>query len=675
MVTIMKKISKYLLLLATVVFTFAACEDDIKRDPSPTFDGTAVFFPVSAESEELEPTATLAHAITIARDTNNNEALTVKLVVKQNTSKIFTVPETVVFAAGQRETKIEVLFPQAQVDSTYTLALEVELDNANPYLIAKPNYSYTVNIAKWDIVVGKQAIVFDGLVNAFYGTGNPGWYVSYARKNNADGSFDIRLFNPYTVLPEYEIIGGAPDYDKPIADDFGLYKGFPYNYPEDVDSEGTYNWTIHVAKNGKATFDNFAMGMTWSYGAFSARYYDPTIPGVFLADDQSITFPKGSSACFMEDYGGRLTSEDIVIFLDDALWKDINSVIRVADLEDGFNDASISWNEVPAKLSTIESTVKPGLIETTLENAIDPNPEDKQGPGSDFYNLYRLTNVYTEGFCLAFYWDTIKSKISLPLDLQPTGMVFAGKEIFVGPSAENESFVEETEFVGKPGLKFHFFLQVQTADGGNLGEFEEVYYFSNEDIIWGEKAEDFAGTYKMTGPSQFDGEAPADVDVEIVFEDEKLFLTGLQYASPIAIEFDDATKVISIAPQELDSLYGKYDITLYTTDAEGVSESARMQFAMGFGGTIKMTDDSEADGYLLRSEAAGGWLDGYYNLAFTPIAPADGAPAKAPKAISVKSALTAHEHVTAVKQQNNWKIRGQVKKHNFFFKKDAGRVF
>ena len=658
----MKTINKYLFVLAAAVFTFTACEKQTEREPSPAFEGKAVFFPVSAESEELEPTAPMQHEITIARDTLLKEALSVKLIVAKNSEDIFEVPETVEFAAGESEKTFIVKFPKAQVDGTYTLSLELELTNSNPYLDLKPIYSYTVNIAKWEPVTDKKAIVFDGLVNAFYGTGNPGWYVSYARKNNADGSFDIRLINPYTVLPDYK----DGDYDSPIADEFGLYKGFPYNYPTDVDSEGSYNWTIHVAKNGKATFDDFDMGMAWSYGEFSARYYDPTIPGVYTSADKCITFAPGSSACFMADYGGRLTSEPIYIFLDDALWKDINSAISIADLEDGYNDASIEWIARPAGMSTVDSEILQEIVDVVLENAVDPNPKDKQ-EGSDFQNLYHLKDLFGEGFNLSFYLDTVKFKVALPVALQPTSLSFGGKQIFVGP-AEKESFVEETVLAGKTVVLTHFFLQVQTKDGGDLGVFEEKFYLCDEAVIFGEKAEDFAGTYTMTAPSQFSNGSPANMDVEIVFKDGKLTLEGLQYCSPVAVEFDDETKTISIAPQELEPFAGVYDITLYTTDVAGnVSATAKMQFAMAFGGVINMTADTEADGYLLNSNAAGGYVDGYYNLKFTPSAPA-AAPARvaANSNLKAQSSLAAHKHATAEKNIN-FKLQGKVKKHNFPF--------
>ena len=661
----MKTINKFMLLLAAAVFTLTACEKDIEREPSPVFKGNAVFFPVSEESAEVEPTATLAREIKIARDTINNEALTVKLVVKENTQNIFEVPETITFAQGVTETTVLVKFPNAQIDSTYTLVLELETGNSNPYLTLKPTYKFTVNIAKWDLVTDKKAIVFDGIVNVFYGTGNPGWYVPYARKNNSDGSFDIRLLNPYTILPEYK----DGNVDDPIADEFGLYGGFPYNYPEDVDSEGTYNMTIHVSAKGQATFDAFALGMVWSYGMFYGMHATSKGYGSFSKADQSIIFPGGVVACAMEAYKDGafyLGSEDLKIFLDDALWKDINSVITVEGLEDGFNDASLTWNDIDGELSTLVTTIQPevGLIDVKFQSCVDPNPEDKQGPGSDFYNLYRLADVYADGFGLAFYLDTIKDKISLPVSLQPTGLEFAGKQIFVGPSAKNDCYLEPVVLGGKDAILFHFFLQLQTKDGGNLGEYEEIYYYCDEKIVWGDKASDFVGTYSMTGVSPFDG-SDVQLDVEIVEEEGELFLLGLDYCSGVALEFDDANKTISIYPQAQDSLYDKYDITVYTmTAAGGVSASDPIVFAMQFGGKLALTDDSPCIGFLTRSEAAGGWLDGAYDLLLTPAAPAK-APAKAP-AISVKNSISVREHAKAA-PQTGFKLQGKLPKHNFRF--------
>ena len=665
----MKKLYNYMLVLAAAVFTFTACEKDATREPSLPFEGEAVFFPVSSESQEVEPTATLEHVVKIARDTINEQALTVKLVVKTNTEDIFQVPDSVTFAAGVTETSFLVKFPDAQIDSTYTLVIELETKNSNPYLVLKPSYTYTVNIAKWDLVTDKKAIIFDGFTNVFYGVDYVGWYVPYARKNNADGSFDIRLLNPYTILPEYDMtVDPDAPYDYPIADEFGLYGGYPYNYPSDVDAAGSYNMTIHVNKKGEATFDQFALGMSWSYGMFYGLHATSKGMGKWDKEDQSITFAGGTVACAMANYKDGafyLGSEDLVIYLNDSLWQDIHSVISVKGLEDGFNDASLTWNDIPAELSTVVSTIQPepGLIDVTLQNCVDPNPEDKQGPGSDFYNLFRLTDVYAADFGLAFYWDTIKGKITLPVTPQPTGLTFAGKQILVGPS-ETDCYLEEAVLGGKNALLFHFFLQVQTADGGNLGEYEEVYYFCTEKIVWGEKASDFVGTYSLTGYSPFDN-TDVQMDVEIVEEEEQLYLLGLPYCSGALLEFDDTEKTISLAPQVQDSLYGKYDITIYTmTAAGGASASEPIVFAMQFGGKLTLTETTGAVGFLVRSVAAGGWLDGAYDLTLTPAAPAS-APAKTP-AISVKKNISVREHAKEAKSAN-FKLQGQLPKHNFRF--------
>ena len=662
----MKKLNKFMLLLAAAVFTFTACEKDIEREPSPAFEGKSVFFPISSESEEMEPTVALEHAIKIARDTINSAKLTVKLVVKTNTENIFEVPEEITFAKGVTETSFLVKFPNAQIDSTYTLEIELEDENSNPYKTLKPSYTYTVNIAKWNLVTDKKAIIFDGIVNVFYGTGNPGWYVDYARKDNADGSFDIRLLNPYTVLPEYK----NGNVDDPIADEFGLYGGFPYNYPEDVDSEGTYNMTIHVSKKGEATFDQFQLGMFWSYGAFYGAHATSKGMGSYDKATNSITFPGGTVACAMADYkegAFYLGDQDLIVNLDDALWKDINSVISVDGLEDGFNDASLTWNDIDGELSTLVTTIQPevGLIDVKFQNCVDPNPEDKQGPGSDFFNLFRLADVYADGFGIAFYLDTLKDKISLPVAPQPTGLEFAGKAIFIAPSAKNECFVEDAVLGGKDAKLFHFFFQVQTKDGGNLGEFEEIFYFSNEKIVWGEKAEDFVGTYSLTGSSPFDG-SDVQLDVEIALEDDALVLHGITYCSGIAIEFDDTEKTISLYPQEQDSIAATYDITFYTmTAAGGVSVSDPIVLAMQFGGILKLTAETPCIGFLVRSEVAGGWLDGAYNLTLTPAAPAN-APARTP-AINAKKNFSLFESKT-VASTSAFKLQGQLPKHNFFFK-------
>lgn len=659
----MKKLNNYLLLLAAAVFTFTACEKDIEREPSPAFEGTSsVFFPVSAESEEMEPTVALEHEIKIARDTLNSEAITVKLVVKENSEDIFEVPESVSFAAGVSETSFVVKFPKAQVDGTYTLSIELESNQSNPYLSLKPVYSYTVNIAKWDVITDKKAIIFDGIINAWYATEKPGWYVSYARKDNADGSFDIRLLNPYTVLPEYDMtIDPSKPYDFPIADEFGLYTGFPYNYPSDVDSEGTYNMTIHVDAKGKATFDGFDLGMDWGSGMFYARFYDPDMPGIWNKEDQSITFAPSSCASFRGE-SGRYTVEPIIVFLDDALWKDINSSISIASLEDGFNDESIEWIPLEGELQTFISAIESDAWDLSIEKAVDPNPEDKQGEGSDFFNLFRLKDVYAKGFGLAFYWDQEKGKISLPVSLQPTGLEFASKKIFIGPSAENESFVEDVELQGNTVKVFHFFLQLQTSDGGNVGEYEEIFYFGPKAVVWSK--EDYIGKFELSGFSPFDDSADVR-QIEIKAEGDDLIIQGIEDCDTIWASFDEASSALVIAPQELSSTATyqgvELPLTLYTMDVNGApSETAVIKIVQKLSGKAVLADDTEAVGFLINLGGLG-WWDGIYDLVLTPLKSGAAAPARKANT-GIRNTIN---FKPVQKKKNELKINGKVPAHNF----------
>ena len=402
-----------------MAFAFTACEEDIKRDPSPAFEGNAsVTFPKSSVSCEIDPKDAHEYEVLINRIEKDTAyaALDVALNVVENTSNVFEVPEKVSFAAGAKSTSFLVKFPSAQIDSIYNLVIQLDNGVSDPYKDEKATFSLTVNVAKWDDVTDKKAIVFDGIINVFYGTGKPGWYVPYQRKANSDGSFDIRLLNPYTILPEYKDgADGKPDYDSPISDKFGLYKGFPYNYPGDVDSKGTYNMTIHVAKDGTATFKKFQLGMIWTYGAFYGAHSSDKGLGRYDDGAKSITFPAGSVYCAMANYkDGAFYSgdNDMVIYLDSAQWQDEHSAITVSSFENAFNDAAIEWKQVAGNLHSYISSIDSDLKDLKLLNAVDPNVKEKQGPGSDFYNLYYLADVYAKGYGLAFYWDSVKGKIS-----------------------------------------------------------------------------------------------------------------------------------------------------------------------------------------------------------------------------------------------------------------------
>ena len=617
----MKTINKFMLLLAAAVFTLTACEKEIKRDPSPEAPASAFAFEKSSFALEINPSkAALEFEIKVTRG-NADEAASFPIAA-QGDIDVINVPASAAFAAGSKESSIKLEFPKAEVDSTYSVILTVDEKNQSPYLSGTAICQFTVTIAAWEPAQTK-AIVFDGIVNVFFSTGNPGWYVSYLEKTNADGSFDIRLLNPYTVLPKYK----DGDYDSPIQDKFGLYDGFPYNYPEDVDSKGTYNMDVHVDANDSATFDMFAMGMTWSYGDFYGAHAASRGKGFYDKTAKTITFFGGTVACGMSGYKDGafyLGDQDLVIYLDAQAYQ--NDHLSIED----YNDPTIEWEEVESEVNLFESTIFNFVNEDQkLFKAVDQYPGN---PKSPFINLYCLKDVYAEGGNLAFYWDGEDGELDIP-EGQNTKLSFMKQDLFI---EEAEGAVVTTEVKGTKVKVFTFDLYVVSEGGNEIGEFTETFSIADEPIVFDK--EDFIGSFVMDGFSQFSG-AAEQVAVEIAEEEGVLVLYGIKYCSGLVAEFDAETGTLSIAPQAQDSIYGAYDITFYTTTEDGASAKAALEFGFGLSGVAKLTANSEADGYLVRSEAAGGWLAGHYGLTLTPADLSAGAPAKAPAAVNGTHAL------------------------------------
>lgn len=608
----MKKLNKFILLLAAAVFTLTACEKEAKRDPSPAGNPNAVAFAKSAISVEINPTkAELAYEIKVSR-TNTEADLTVN-IASEGDIDVIKVPATVAFAKGEGEKIIKLTFPTAEVDSTYSVLLSIGQENQSPYASGAAECAFTVTIAAWE-PAETQAIIFDGIVNVFYSTGNPGWYVSYLKKVNADGSFDIRLLNPYTVLPDYR----DGNVDDPIADQFGLYKGFPSNYPEDVDSKGTYNMDIHVDANDSATFDTFEMGMAWSYGMFYGAHAASRGMGVYDKTANTITFPGGTVACCMVGYSESfyLGTEDLVIYLDAKAYQ--NDHLSIAD----YNDPSIEWEEVESVINQFESTIFNFIDEEQkLYKAVDQYPGN---PKSPFINLYCLKDVYAEGGNLAFYWDGEDGELDIPTP-QDTKISFMKQNLLI---AEAEGAVATADVKGTKVKVFSFDLLIVSELGNEVGEFTETFSMADEAIAF-EKS-DFTGDFTLSGLSPFNG-APVAFPIQIKEEGEDLIILGVEDADTIWASFDAVESAMLIEPQLLSNTityYGTdYPATLFTIDVTGnSSDEAVIKFVKKLSGATALAGNTEAVGYLIDLGGLG-WWDGLMDLALTAAAPAS-APAK-----------------------------------------------
>lgn len=644
-------------LALAVAGSFTACdeESDAVREISPEFTGAnEVYFPVSAESKEFDPSEGISsYTVTVARRDSVGEAI-IPIQVLSNDENIFKVPTSVTFADKATTADLEISFPGGAEGITYGLKIMVDNAAINPYLDQVSTYQFSfVNLA-WQ-TAELPAVWEDGIFMAAFGVDYVPFYVNYQYVKLSDGSAKYRFLNPFAST--------ANDQDK-----YGVCDGYPYNDPGDYDEEGTYNLVVNVSAKGVASMEEGEIGVDWGYGMFATGSVygnlSTNIDSYPLGElkDGAIAFPDNSLFFYLPTNGYYIGKKTTIWIDTEKYWED-HSVMHISELEDGFNNADIEWNEVEgAKFTEFVSAA----FDKSWENQalvaaedMDPNAGDQ----SEFLNLYALTDLYAEGSCLAFYWDKEKNKLSVPT--QPTGITFAGKKILVRDAGE--SVVEmDVEHYTISCTKFSFNLELITEDENLIGNYTETYYWSTESKPAPEITKDFfLGNFVMTGKSQFNGEPDANAPVAI-YEDEEgnVIIEGVTY-SPIIASYNDEAKTLSFAPQQLAD-YGPYDLTLYTTTLDGEvgeteADAVVLSVADPFSGVLAVDETSTCDGFLVNSDAAGGWVDGYWGLEFSP------APAAAP---AVKSAVKSHKftaakHEVAKVSTANLKIQGKASRHAF----------
>jgi len=600
------KINKLIFAVSVLVASFfVACseyEDIVEASPEVPAGCQGVYFPASnINSYEMEPTESTEITITIAREVSSG-AVEVPIIVEENKDNVFNVPEVVSFVDGEKEVHFIVSFPAASEGVTYDLKLAVEGDEyVNPYASELPYMTTNVTRIKWS-PVEEPMVYVDGTFSTLFGVSLFPMYVE-AEKAEVTGMVRYRFKNAYDVPTE-------PDED-------GIYNGYPYNDPGDFDVSKNYYTIIEIDNaTGEVFMYAHQIGVDWGYGMISiGSVYGnisenkATYPLGTLKDGV-ITFPINSLYFSMANYqdGGRYPSNNnpTIIYLTKEAFIAANLKIE------SFND-DVEYEVIAGEVGEFESAAYSANWSQTISKAIDADPENEE---SEYKDLYYLSDLYADGYGVAFYYKE-GGQVRIP-ENQPIGTEFMGKDIYVSPSEDIESGVEVNSkgvTIYTLGLIFHF------EDGTIVGDFAEKFFYSKDAVSY-DKA-DFIGSFVMTGKSQFSGYADADMDVSITEgEDEnELVITGIDYAEEVIALFNPENSIMSIAPQVLADVVlssGTYDATLYTTDAEGVSTTSVIDFTFNMQGDLVMTPASVADGYLIRSEGAGGWLDGFYNLVFSP---------------------------------------------------------
>lgn len=279
---------KSILSILSVALLLVSCGNDPVYVPGEKSNiaQNNIFFPVSEERGlELDPEENItSHTVTIGR-LDASAALNVPLKVTVNTDGVFSVPESVDFAAGDNQTTFTFNFANMQIGSTYTLRLEIDGSLYNPYkhdtlltgeqLI--PFYEYQATLIKYEPAEG---IFYDDIITGYAGLDRVAWTVTYETATLPSGVKKMRIINPYHSIAT-------------AVDEDGVYNGCPFNDAENLLEEGDYNIYLTI-KDNKATLETSYLGIDYGYGPMYVVHYDAAQAGelidtlgvVFSLDDQ-----------------------------------------------------------------------------------------------------------------------------------------------------------------------------------------------------------------------------------------------------------------------------------------------------------------------------------------------------------------------------------------------------
>lgn len=644
------KLYTAVLFLVTALFIGCSEYEDTVVPGEATPDGCqGVYFPTTNTSVfELEPSDETTISLTVAR-TETGGSVDVPVTVEVNTQNVFDVPASVTFADGESEKSFDVTFPSAAEGVTYSLKLTVSgADFVNPYGSQLPYVAVNVTRIKWE-TISEPMVYVDGTFSALYGVDIVPMYVE-AQKAQLGESVRYRFKNVYRPA------SGAWDGDDWVAADpdaDGIYDGYPSVWPGEMDESKDWYTTIEIDNPSGVSGDVFMyaheIGVAWSYGMMSIGSVYGNLSqniGTYplgTLEDGVITFPANSLYFSMANYksGAKYpSSTPTIIYLTKEAY--IKANMKISD----FNE--VEYGPIIGEVNEFYSNAYSDGWTQGFSAAIDI---DAENPDSEYKNLFYLPDLYAYGYGLAFYYDEGRGFV-IP-DNQPIGTTFMQKDIYVSASKEIESSITVNAkgvTVYTLGLTFHY------ADGTVLGDFAEMFYYSENPVVY--TKDDFLGDFVLTGTSMFVGGADANMNVNITSgtEANTFVITGIEYAEEVIANYDATTNVMSISPQALAD-YGSYDMTFYTYGSTGVSTDP-LEFVFNIQGNLVLSNTSIPFAYLIRSEAAGGWVDGYRNLMFAPSGIiSESASTKSVSSVSIRQIgdINNEEVITS-----NFKIHGKM---------------
>lgn len=620
----MKLINKIFLLGALIgLVAFIGCSEDdlIKPTPSPEIPAgnQGVYFPASNKSAfEILTEDPAEIEITIARNASEG-AVDVPITQEVNDDNVFVVPASVSFAAGETETTFKVTFPDAVVDKAYNLKLNVSGDQyVNPYVEGVPYVATKVTVSEpedwvWESI--EVVYIEGGFASIWTGIEQVPFYVQ-GEKGTLGNQVRYRLKNIYNRV----LTSDMPDED-------GIYSEFPYIDPEIVSVDKDVITTLQVGgKVGEEVLASNEVFMAYyNTGLIDFNGYGPVSMGSVFGNfanvdkaenplgtikDGIIRFPE-KSLIYSDDDGNFTQGKPTTIYLSKEIFDADNKSIK------DFND--LEYEVIEGEESTFVSNAYGDSWSQSIAKAID---KDEENPDSAFKNLFFLSDLYSEGKGVAFYYDEESGDVTIP-ENQPIGTQVFGQDLYVSGSETIESSVEVKDnglVEYTLGMIFHY------EDGTIVGDFAENLFYSEDAISF--VIDDFTGDFLMSGFTPFDGRDDAEgipIKIALGENDNELVITGIRYAEEIIATFDPLTSMISIAPQPLaDAMFNSdlinASLISWILDGNNLepSTTAIIELETNLLGDISLSAYSEAIGYGIETtDLGGGFLDGYYFIDFT----------------------------------------------------------
>ena len=689
----MKLINKIFLLGALIgLVAFIGCSEDdlIKPTPSPEIPAgnQGVYFPASNKSAfEILTEDPAEIEITIARNASEG-AVDVPITQEVNDDNVFNVPASVTFAAGETEATFKVTFPDAVVDKAYNLKLNVSGDQyVNPYVEGVPYVATKVTVSEpedwvWETLAEPMVFV-DGLFSDVFEYAEPQAFYVEAEKGTLGDVVRYRFKNVYNRLSDAD----APDED-------GIWEVYDFTNTPDLADPTNESYTIiqiggtadgeTIASNEVVMFPfDSGIPQLFDYGQLSIGSIFPFYESpekentkenypLGSIENGIITF-EGNLFFTMSEYGTFFTESLTKIYFTKAIYDADNKSIK------DFND--LEYEVIEGEESAFASKAFDDSWSQPLAKAVDI---DEENPESAFKNLFFLSDLYSKGKGVAFYYDKESGDVTIP-ENQPIGVTVFGQDLYVSASETIESSVEDkenglTEYT--LGMIFHY------EDGTIVGDFSENLFYSEDAISF--VIDDFTGDFLMSGFTPFDGRDDAEeipIKIALGENDNELVITGIRYAEEIIATFDPLTSMISIAPQPLADAKFNNDMinaSLITWIIDGnnlePSTTAIIELETNLLGDISLSAYSEAIGYGIETtDLGGGFLDGYYYIDFIRAKSANAASLNSfdTSVSKIQSNNSIVRSIQSKKEKgNNFKVQGkkstrQMKK----LKNNGQRVF